>query len=519
MKRVTPIDIVALLMYAPLALRHLTKPEWWRISKTRLAVERYATAAPLSVRGWGPIWIASCVLGLVVYLMSLLWVYSGIQTALRNAAPTEVAFLGPASNEVACTGSDKQPTQLAKWYGAAFGISDSKVLLQLSAALCMGEIGKKVPVAALPALTVVENYLKQDSQCGGNGQCGADCSSYWRRRMARLLGGSPRSGTAELALAPQPAVPVTSGSPSGKGPGCDIADPSPWWNFGGLIAKPSPISAPDVAKWLLRTQNCVDSNKEACQLVTRLLQAALDNPKVRWERTFVNMLWGWERLVVLILFFVVLLCLAHRSLARQNLDRQKRELMQWYRNALSRRLPTDKFPTQRELAEAWLLQFKNAGDAFKHSHPEEQDNPLFSPIRNLLRVPEKDEIEIRARIDKELIAQSRVTLDALITIFPVIGFVATLWGLIVALSSANLIASSTGDDRNAAVMHVTSELSSCFSTTLLALVFMTFFAIWNTLQGRREQELVSDTQDCLLSGGANAAHFLKYSGESQGVAR
>ena len=143
---------------------------------------------------------------------------------------------------------------------------------------------------------------------------------------------------------------------------------------------------------------------------------------------------------------------------------------------------------------------------FEARFPADQDNPEFTPIRNLLNAAKAgyaqrslDEIDLRARIDSELIGQSRVLLDTLITVFPVIGFAATLWGLITALSSANLIASSVGDERNANVMRVTSELSSCFSTTLLALLAMALFGVWSTLQARRETALVSDIQECCLS--------------------
>ena len=510
---ITPVGLVAVLLYLPIALRRSREPGGWRFSTVRQAVEAYAAAAPLAINSWLVVSMAALALGLVVYVLALIWAYAGMHGALENATPTEVTFLESTSPGESCAVSPDKPTQTAIWYGAAFGITDTNVLLNLSAALCERKGDTVVQVSKLPALTVVEKLMRNDKQCAGSAHCSTVCSEYWRGRLIRLLGGSPRSGANELAREPQPPSRVSSPRDDGKKTsGCEIPDPSAWWSIDGLILKPSPISAPEVAQWLLGTQNCVGDAKEGCLLVTRLMQSALDNPAVRWERTIVNMLWGGERLAVLVLFFVLLLALSLRSLARQNLDLQCLELSKWYQHRLSLRTRPTTTPAS---AKAWLQQYELAGQWFASRFPEQEDNPLFSPIRNLLKVPERDEIELRARMDGEIITQSRVTFDALITVFPVIGFVATLWGLILALASANLIASSTGDERNAAVMRVTSELSSCFSTTLLALVFMTFFAIWNIQQAKREQALVGDTQDCLLSGGGNAARFLKESDAGQ----
>lgn len=479
-------------------------------------ISLWAQRAPLSIgpTSWATIWCVSLLLGTAVYIAAVLSAYSANQGSILSAKPTEVSFL--VTSNADCTSSNNEPPNVGKWYGAAFGVSDAKVLQKLGAIICASP---KTP-DGLSSVAIVQALLQENQGCG-NG-CSLECPKYWRRRLARLLGGSLRSGADELARLPQPYGASTksaevqspgsatvglsettrtqgsSGLSAAPAPdGCDIEDHFELSDMWGLLTKPTPISAPEVGKWLLGTQNCIGDEKDRCVLVTRLLQSALDNPDVRASRTSVNMIWGGERLAVILLFFVLLFCLICRSIVRQNLDIQKRAVLR--RFAAVARTKQRRNARQASLVEPAAT--KEVYKWFSERFPQEQDNPDFTPIRNLLKVSEAGEIELRARIDCELIRESRVPLDTLITVFPVIGFVATLWGLITALSSANLIASSTGDARNASVMHVTSELSSCFSTTLLALVFMTAFAVWNTLQAKRELALVGDVQDCLLSGG------------------
>jgi hypothetical protein len=443
----------------------------------RKALETWAQRSPLSLRfrTWGVIWSLSLVLGFLIYFAGMLWAYSSQTSDLLNAAPSEVAFLKTAIPQAGCSTSTL--ADLPKLYAAAFGVSSDTTNSALVNPLCQPSYKQ---FSAIPAITVVETLIHQDLKCGGN--CSVECSEYWRERIARLLGGSLLSGEANLAMTPLPV--------SGAGDKCDIAEPLNLSDrFWGIFRKPSPISAPVVAQWLLGLRQCVGDHTDNCTLVTRLLQSALDNDGVRSSRRFVNMICGVERLLVLVLFFVLLFSLSYRSIVRRNLDDQKRQTI-------------DHLASNRETSPSEAL------DWFEEQFPEGDDNEEFTPIRHLLRAAAKagkkaadslHEIDFRARIDSELIGQSRVVLDALITVFPVIGFAATLWGLIVALSNANLIASSIGDQRNANVMRVTSELSSCFSTTLLALICMTLFAVWSTLQAKREAALVNDVQECCLT--------------------
>jgi hypothetical protein len=462
-------------------------------------VELWAQRAPLSIGllTWTRIWAISLVLGGAAYVVAVFCAYLDVQANILAAKPTEVLFLHASASD--CLSSNDEPSNVGKWYGAAFGVSDSKLLQKLGTIVCV-DLNNR-----LSSIGIVQTLLQENQSCGNN--CSLECPEYWRRRLARLLGGSLRSGSDELARSPQPSGIGSAGTVSpqvsnilparGGSQSCTIQDQFVLDDMWGLLAKPTPISAPEVAKWLLGTQSCITDEKDKCVLITRLLQSALDSPDVRASRTFVNMIWGAERLAVIVLFFVLLLCLIYRSIVRQNLDIQKKRVLR--RFAAIARTKHRRSSSQGSLVEPTAT--KEVYSWFSTRFRQDQDNSDFTPIRNLLKVTEAEEIDLRARIDTELIVQSRVPVDTLITVFPVIGFVATLWGLITALSSANLIASSTGDARNASVMLVTSELSSCFSTTLLALVFMTGFAVWNTLQAKRELALVGDIQDCLLSGG------------------
>lgn len=456
-------------------------------SQAAMKIRRWAQVSPLSIQTatWIMISFSSIVAGSILYFLLVFSAYSDVEVKLLTTPPTEVNYLSVSAGTK--NGVCQLPQGAAKLYAAAFGITNENTLGKLQLALCARQ---PVLASRIPALAVVEAFISQNWKCGGE-SCSAECARYWQDRIARLLGGSFLTAESNLEMVPQPPTrPVQqAGAPAPSvavgneaRADCAIAEPLRLREkFWGILRKPEPVSAPEVAKWLLGLEPCVGEQRDDCALVTRILQSSLDSDKVRSARTWVNMICGAERLAVLILFFVMLQALIYRSIVRRNLDQQKEKTLDW-------------------LGKDGKLSAKEAGAWFEETFPAADDNTEFTPIRNLLKAAEKslDEIDLRARIDAELIKQSRVVVDTLITIFPVIGFVATLWGLIVALSSANLIASSTGDERNANVMRVTSELSSCFSTTLLALICMTLFAVWATIQAKRESALVSDIQECCL---------------------
>ena len=445
-------------------------------------IRSWASTSPLSIppHRWRKIGIISSLIGFVLYYGGVYWAYCSVRHQLLIAPPSEVAFLQAGNADTGGACSNKKT---AENYASAFNISNQDTIAALSAALCLP--GK---ASDIPAITVAERLVHKDGQCGGK-DCSPECANYWREWIARLLGGSFLSSDATLT------VKATGGS----GDKCDISEPWTLWiwnlwnRFWGIFRKPDPVSAPDVAQRLLGLERCVGDNKDTCVLVTRLLQSALDSDIVRPSRTAVNMICGFERLFVFILFFVMLLSLSYRSIVRLNLDEQKKKTLDEFQKTLANKIPDTPASKTPEVLFEW----------FEQNFLDTQDNPEFTPIRKLLKATKTGgsvaDIDSRAAINSELFSQSRVVLDTLITVFPVIGFAATLWGLIVALSSANLIASSVGDERNAHVMRVTSELSSCFSTTLLALLSMTLFAVWSTVQAKHETALVTDIHQCCLS--------------------
>jgi hypothetical protein len=91
---------------------------------------------------------------------------------------------------------------------------------------------------------------------------------------------------------------------------------------------------------------------------------------------------------------------------RRNLDEQKRKTLEYV-------FDPDTGPFKSSDVRAW----------FEKEFPQTEDNEDFTPIRNLLKASTISEADSRARLDIELIGQSRVALDSLITVFPVIGFV------------------------------------------------------------------------------------------------
>src|SRR5262245_17502248 len=262
-----------------------------RVADAVELIRSWARRAPLSIPlgRWVKIWLSSIVLGGVVYTSLLFWAYSSVRHSLLNAPPTEVQLLSTKSFIPGPAPACQTSTKIAKLYGAAFSIADDKTIASLAKSFC---IAPSLAVGSLPAITVVESFVREDRQCGGQG-CSLACAEYWRNRVARLLGGSLLSGEIDLGATPQPPTrlsgEVAKPGDAASNQKCEIAEPLFVRNrLVGLIRKPTPISAPEAARWLLGLEQCVGDSQDSCLLVTRMLQSALDNPRVRSSRTFVN---------------------------------------------------------------------------------------------------------------------------------------------------------------------------------------------------------------------------------------
>jgi biopolymer transport protein ExbB/TolQ len=95
--------------------------------------------------------------------------------------------------------------------------------------------------------------------------------------------------------------------------------------------------------------------------------------------------------------------------------------------------------------------------------------------------------------------RQRAFINGLITAFPAIGLMATLHGLIVALSHASGIVSGNEAERLGATDIVTNTLSSSFATTLIALIAMAVATLINIREEHAEADLVDDTNKRLLA--------------------
>jgi biopolymer transport protein ExbB/TolQ len=441
----------------------------------------WAATKPLEIEGknWVAIWAISFLLAMFVYSSTAFFTFRHVNSELLAATPKAVEFL----NRAADCGTPLSVTQVAEDYAHVFGVQDENAIKSLNQALCLESenAAKKLQPNAVPALSLAIRLVYGEGQCKA---CEDECRNYWKDDLARHLAGTfVRSNK------------LTSGDPEAcaKLRASKFVDYFRSWMFSN---KPQPSGAPENAHRLMGVDACLsDETRETCTMVTRLLQAAVDNPSVRSARTWMNMFWGLERMLVYWLAFVVLFALIYHSLARQNLERQK----DWLSTELDPKKTIDLTSLKKRL-------IKTFPEEEAHQATLESGSQNITPVLDLLNAAVNDhsgggghnDLDARVTANTHQITHGRVAIDLLITVFPVIGFVATLWGLITALSSANLIASSQGDEKNAAVLHVTAELSSCFATTLLALTLMTVFAIINVLQAKKEIQLVTEPQYHLL---------------------
>lgn len=450
------------------------------------SIRDWAAKKPLEIEGkvWVAIWVISFLLAMIVYSSIVFYTFRTVNSKLLTVPPQAVEFLNRA---ISC-GDPSGTSQAAEDYAHVFGVQDEDAVKALNQALCLETKGTSLEPQMVPALSLAIRLVYGEGQCKA---CEDECSAYWRDGVARRLAGTFLRSSKQLAGDEKTCAKLKASK---------FVDFLRSWLFPD---KPQPSGAPETARRLMGVDGCLgDQTREICTMVTRLFQAAVDHPSVRAARTGMNMFWGWERLGVYWLAFVVSFALLYHSLARQNLERQK----EWLSTQLDVRKAIDLSSIRKSL----IITFpeEEAHQAAPDPATLQVGNlpKAITPVLDLVNAAVNDhtnkvghnDLDARVSANTHQITQGRVAIDLLITVFPVIGFIATLWGLITALSSANLIASSQGDEKNAAVLHVTAELSSCFSTTLLALTLMTIFAIINVLQAKKEVQLVTEPHYHLL---------------------
>jgi hypothetical protein len=385
----------------------------------------------LAPRQWGKVWLGSLFLGGVAYSLLVLWSYAGLGNSLKQAKLVELEYFDQGDVLDAEDGRKR----VALRFGGLKGDASATLLEYVSK---KPEV-KDIPLKDLKALDLVTQIALHAGTCANDN---SECIKQMKRALVRLIGGWPGNIESDERIVKERPAAQAAYSLAGI-------------SLTGLFYGRSPAKPPPAIAEMVMSSKCDPDNKEIerCLLLTRLVQSIVDNPNVRHERSFwVNLWYGPERLAVWWLTIATLIVLVRRERARRSYE----------------------------------ASLKNEDSSCDHAGAD--------PIRTLddlvKNKASNTEIEQIADIHIERIDQDRMSLDSMIAIFPVIGFVATLSGLIEALAAANRIAVTTGGERSAAILDVTSVLSSCFSTTLLALVGMSVFAVWNMIQGRKEREII-----------------------------
>lgn len=442
--------------------------------------------------------IASGILwGMIIYLVLVHHAFDHIQSALTNGdSPRELAiYQGPATIP---TTNDLADTIFA---AAAIKEPDADTRKRLAeaidATLVKGEHGEW----RLPALSLALNLANNGQQCANRAD---DCKTRLLDSMGRLLiGYSPAWTKSDLAF-------IAVALNSSLYPGAD-SPAEPWMatrlREAVTFQRSDPVNPAQLAAILAGRTTPAGEDAAVPRLIEHALQAALDTDNARWAATYeVGFVFGPGRLAVLVLLMCILNALMYRQCARMPLEEQfwrvhtkLREVFEGW---------GDKSPdasARQEAARALCEYFdKNFpglhggdGDPDKTQTAESAD-PRLHPVAGLLSAAHKafelknpqliQVAEDAARADME---RWRETLNSFITLFPVIGFSATLLGLIAAFSAADQVAVFTGVDKAAAVRAMVGELSACFATTFLALLFMALLTIFSLRQSQREASLLS----------------------------
>jgi hypothetical protein len=455
---------------------------------------------------WLGIIVLSTILGLASYVGIVgLCYHIAAGTMLRSRAQ----FADPWR-------SDLTPTEAAAITLDNLGISQD-VSNELEAAIVAARVNDD---SRPPVLGIVTSLLLANPS-GSCNDCNQDCVLAIKPSLVRMLLGWPMSETEralDIKFFHGTFDPPKSGdqppTPEQKLLACrqvqERRSLSAWQPSLTMIAgRQEPWPAPMVAQLVQGASHCGASEpdqttRDRCQLVTRLFQTLIDDSDVRAVRSgLVDFFYGWERAAVLILVFVVALALWRQRAGRRRLEIEA----EWVKERLdSRDLAIGLDPTEPSLSidtTMAALALKRAfNDAFEPTLGGGAQEPVAEMVvatAESVQQADLDYLKTFAERNMTELEGSRELMNAIITIFPVIGFSATLLGLVHALAGANQIATSSGDMRSASILSITSLLSSCFATTFMALVAMAIFAVLNLLAGSREQRMLAILSERLIS--------------------
>ena len=122
----------------------------------------------------------------------------------------------------------------------------------------------------------------------------------------------------------------------------------------------------------------------------------------------------------------------------------------------------------------------------------------MTSLQALGRGGDRGYIETIANGERLGLEHSRMFFDAMLPTFPAIGFIGTVSSLLVAMSRADRIVSTSDlTAKGIAAAQVTDILSLCFSTTFMALMCVLVFSPLALAQRSREDELVDGTEYAL----------------------
>lgn len=482
---------------------------------------------------WIVIWLLGILLGLVIYGSTVGYVYWTTEKDMQTAGAD---FMRPWPN-------DMPAVTIASATLGEFGIPNSDLNQQVSNIVAdfQAKQGGNQKPSDLPIMGIVSKLLLAQRH-GASQVCENECQTALSPVLTRMLLGWPGKLDDEVQFLRN----MFNGKPTAEkneviGQACRqvtlLATRKPWLLSPKMLwGGESPWSAPRLAQLVMgNPAACQDTDsgqdeagKKTCKFLTGMFQSLLDDSKVRDDRSGkVNFFYGWERALVAILFIVVGLAIFHRFLALLRLEDQRQWLLKRLDQADERLSPhygpsrnnetaeNQAGLVRKEFLEKYFPEFALASDSkrnpkeldtapedFSETVPKEKAEPILEIVNAFAESVTRQKYEhLEALVDLNLseIDGSREFLNGLITVFPAIGFSATLLSLVSALAGANQIATSTGGLRSAAILNITALLSSCFATTFLALISMAFFAIFSLLQAGAEKRLMTTIHEKMIA--------------------
>jgi hypothetical protein len=209
--------------------------------------------------------------------------------------------------------------------------------------------------------------------------------------------------------------------------------------------------------------------------------------EVRSGRILVNGVIGWERLAVIVFAVFFLLLYLQRSHVRSKHERAKNDILkQLY--GLDENTPWTSAENRIGLAADILKNLAKYNETVPFT--------ILAAAKAQLeagKAAKDDYVETRAAQERQELDGSRMWFDILLPTFPAIGFIGTVSSLLVAMSQADRIVSTTDPfAKGLAASQVTDILSLCFSTTFLALCAVLLLSPLSIWQQSREHNLVDD---------------------------